>query len=58
MSIQNMSAATARNLIVDLADEYSWETIARAMILAMSGDDARQHLQWLADEGFQLDGCG
>lgn len=50
-----LSADEARCRIMDLADSYSWESIAKAMILAMSGDEARQHVEWLKDEGFTLD---
>lgn len=55
METATLSASDARCRIMALADEYSWESIAKAMILAMSGDDARQHLEWLADEGFVLE---
>ncbi len=38
----NLSASAARSAIYDLADLYSWETIATEMISRMSGDEARE----------------
>ena len=44
--IQQMrEAREARNAISDLADHYSWETVAKEMIRRMSGDDARSFLE-------------
>ena len=37
-----MSANQARVAIYDLADDFSWETVAREMISRMSGDEARE----------------
>ena len=42
---RTMSARDARAAITDLADVFSWETIAREMISQMSGDDARDFLE-------------
>lgn len=36
------SASAARSAIYDLADLYSWETVAAEMICRMSGDEARE----------------
>jgi len=36
------SAAASRSDIYDLADLYSWETVAREMVSRMSGDEARE----------------
>jgi len=41
----HLSASQARSAIYDLADLYSWETIAREMISRMSGDEAREFLE-------------
>jgi hypothetical protein len=38
----HLSASQARSAIYDLADLYSWETIATEMISRMSGDEARE----------------
>lgn len=40
-----LTANEARCAIYDLADEYSWETVAKEMICQMSGDDARDFLE-------------
>ena len=37
-----MSANQARVAIYDLADDFSWETVAREMVSRMSGDEARE----------------
>ena len=44
MTRQILSASEVRSAIFDLADDYSWETIAKEMIAQMSGDDARKFL--------------
>jgi hypothetical protein len=45
-----LSASAARAAICDLADQFSWETVAREMISQMSGDDAREFLEdFIAD---------
>jgi hypothetical protein len=36
-----LTYSEAFNAIYDLADLYSWETIAKEMLCQMSGDDAR-----------------
>ena len=36
-----LTASEVRSAIYDLADLYSWETVAKEMICQMSGDDAR-----------------
>ena len=41
----HMSASQARGAICDLADQFSWETIAREMIDRMSGDEAREFVE-------------
>jgi hypothetical protein len=41
----NLSANAARSAIYDLADQFSWETIAREMISQMSGDEAREFVE-------------
>jgi hypothetical protein len=41
----NLSATAARSAIYDLADLYSWETIACEMIARMSGDEAREFVE-------------
>jgi len=41
----HLSASQARGAICDLADQFSWETVAREMIDRMSGDEAREFLQ-------------
>jgi hypothetical protein len=41
----NLSACQARGAICDLADQFSWETVAREMIDHMSGDEAREFLE-------------
>ena len=40
-----LSASAARSAICDLADEYSWETVAREMLSQMSGDEAREFVE-------------
>jgi hypothetical protein len=42
ITARNLSATAARSAIYDLADLYSWETIAAEMICRMSGDEARE----------------
>lgn len=37
-----LSASQARSAIYDLADDFSWETVAREMVARMSGDEARE----------------
>jgi DNA invertase Pin-like site-specific DNA recombinase len=45
-----LSASQARSAIIDLADDFSWETVAREMISQMSGDQAREFLEdFIAD---------
>ena len=41
----HLSAADARVAIYDLADDFSWETVAREMVSRMSGDEAREFLE-------------
>ena len=40
-----LTATEARSAIYDLADLYSWETIAAEMIARMSGDEAREFVE-------------
>lgn len=42
MALTTMEAKTA---IYDLADLYSWETIAKEMVSRLSGDEARDFLE-------------
>jgi len=39
------SASEARSAICVLADEYSWETVAKEMIHRMTGDEAREFVE-------------
>ena len=41
----HLSASAARSAIFDLADDFSWETVAREMISRMTGDEAREFVQ-------------
>ena len=45
INASELSASQARSAIYDLADLYSWETIATEMISRMSGDDAREFVE-------------
>jgi hypothetical protein len=45
ITASELSASQARSAIYDLADLYSWETIATEMISRMSGDDAREFVE-------------
>jgi hypothetical protein len=40
-----LSASEARAAIFDLADDFSWETVAREMISRLSGDEAREFVE-------------
>jgi hypothetical protein len=40
-----LTASQARSAIFDLADQFSWETVAREMISQMSGDQAREFVE-------------
>ena len=40
-----LTASEARCAIFDLADDFSWETVAREMISRMTGDEAREFLE-------------
>jgi hypothetical protein len=40
-----LTASEARSAIYDLADEFSWETVAREMVCNMSGDQAREFVE-------------
>ncbi len=40
-----LSASEARSAVCDLADQFSWETVAREMLSRMSGDEAREFLE-------------
>ena len=40
-----MTAHEARCMICDLADVYSWETVALEMISRLSGDEAREFVE-------------
>ena len=41
----HLSASAARSAIFDLADDFSWETVAREMISRMTGDEAREFVE-------------
>ena len=45
MDFSKLSANDAKSEIINLADNYSFETICREMIIRMSGDDAREFLE-------------
>ena len=45
ITASELSASEARCAIFDLADDFSWETVAREMISRMSGDEAREFLE-------------
>jgi len=45
ITASELSASEARSAIYDLADLYSWETIATEMISRMSGDEAREFVE-------------
>lgn len=40
-----LSACQARAAIYDLADLYSWETVAGELIANLSGDEAREFVE-------------
>ena len=40
-----LTANEAKSAIYDLADLYSWETVAKEMVARMSGDEARDFLE-------------
>jgi hypothetical protein len=42
ITASELTASQALSAIYDLADLYSWETIATEMISRMSGDQARE----------------
>ncbi len=42
ITASELSASEARGTIFDLADDFSWETVAREMVARMSGDEARE----------------
>jgi hypothetical protein len=41
----HLSASQARAAICDLADQFSWETVAREMLSRMTGDEAREFVE-------------
>ena len=45
ITASELSASEARSAICDLADHFSWETVAREMISQMSGDEAREFVE-------------
>ena len=45
INASELTASQARGAICDLADLYSWETIAQEMISRMSGDEAREFVE-------------
>ena len=40
-----LTAMEAKSAIYDLADLYSWETVAKEMVSRLSGDEARDFLE-------------
>lgn len=40
-----LTANAARCAIYDLADLYSWETVAKEMVCRLSGDEANEFLE-------------
>ena len=40
ITASELTASQARSAIYDLADDFSWETVAREMVSRMSGDEA------------------
>ena len=56
--IQQMrEAREAREAIYDLANHYSWKTLAQEMIRNMTGKQARDFLEWMhdAEAGFEAE---
>ncbi len=45
ITASELSASEARCAIFDLADDFSWETVAREMVSRMSGDEAREFVE-------------
>jgi len=45
MPTARLTASEARSAICDLADQFSWETVAREMLSQMSGDEAREFVE-------------
>ena len=45
ITASELSASEARAAIFDLADDFSWETVAREMISRLSGDEAREFVE-------------
>jgi hypothetical protein len=45
ITASELSASEARSAIYDLADDFSWETVAREMVARMSGDEARDFVE-------------
>jgi hypothetical protein len=39
-----LSASQARSAIYDLADQFSWETVAREIVSRMSGDEVQEFM--------------
>ena len=42
---ERLTANEAKSAIYDLADDFSWETVAKEMVARMSGDEARDFLE-------------
>ena len=45
ITASELSASQARAAICDLADQFSWETVAREMLSRLSGDEAREFVE-------------
>ncbi len=41
----HLSASAARSAICDLADQFSWETVAHERLSRMTGDEAREFVE-------------
>lgn len=45
MPVARLTASEARSAIYSLADQFSWETVARELVDQLSGDDAREFVE-------------
>ncbi len=45
ITASELSASEARCAIFDLADDFSWETVAHEMLSRMTGDEAREFVE-------------
>jgi hypothetical protein len=49
MDASKLSASQAREEILNLADNHSFETVCREIVLRMSGDEARDFVEYFHD---------